>query len=282
MYTIICMVKVMKTIGKIAGAPVAMHLRGEMTDASVLKEVQERPGSSVHEIAERLNWTNGKVDGSVNRLVSQGKVKVRHSLRRGTLVKQVYPQEYVPKPHNLIEIPRNMIDEDLWKKTVHVYALSRSTIALSPRRVEEWEKRAFRREQISVRKGADVFKIEIPSFISEFYQLENSETSLSTTGDLALVTVESTALPVALPPTYPAEVGARITRFIMYEERVEGVPSCYPLSKIPMDLFRGEGKAEEIQVPSEIHSVRIMKKTELRAPISTNTSGSVQIPVEVR
>lgn len=208
----ICVVKAIRKRSLIAGAPVAMHLRGEMTDAIVLKEVQERPGSSVHEIAERLSWSNGRVDGSVNRLSSEGKVQVRHTLRRGMLVKRVYPLEYVPKPRNLIEIPRGMIEENLWKRMVHVYALSRSTIALSPRRVEEWDKRAFRKEQVSIRKSAEALKVELPNSIADFYQLENSETSLSTIGDLALVTVESTALPVALPSTYPAEeVGARVS-----------------------------------------------------------------------
>jgi len=273
------MTKVMKTMGKIAGAPVAMHLRGEMTDASVLKEVQERPGSSVHEIAERLGWSNGRVDSSVNRLSSEGKVQVRHSLRRGMLVKRVYPRRYVPKPHNLIEIPRSMIEEDIWKKMVHVYALSRSTIALSPRRVGEWDKRAFRKEQVSVRKSAKALKVELPNSIADFYQLENSETSLSTTGDLALVTVESTALPVALPPAYPAEeFGARITRILMYQ-RLEGIPSSYPLSQIRMDLFQGEGKAENIPVVSEM--VEMVKKTRERASISNSTSEFVQIPVEM-
>jgi DNA-binding MarR family transcriptional regulator len=278
------MVKVMKTIGKIAGAPVAMHLRGEVTDASVLKEVQGRPGSAVHEIAERLGWSNGRVDSSVNRLSSEGKVQVRHSLRRGMLVKRVYPRRYVPKPRNLIEIPRGMIEEDLWKKRVHVYALSRSTIALSPRRVEEWDKRAFRKEQVSVRKSAEALKVALPNSIADFYQLENSETSLSTTGDLALVTVESTALPVALPSSYPAEVGVQITRTFVYEERIriEDAPSCYPLSKVLMDLSKGEGSVKGISVPSEIHRVKIVKVAEERRSASTSGAESVQIPVEVQ
>jgi len=275
-------VRIVKTSGEVAGAPIAMHLRGERTDALVLKVVQEKHGSAVHEIAQRLNWTNGRVDGSVNRLVSQGKVKVKHSLQRGVLVKRVYPQEYVSKPHNLIEIPLNMIEEDLWTKTVQVYALSRSTIALSPRRVDEWDKRAFQRKQIHIRKGAEELTIELPRSISEFYQLENSETSLSTTGDLALVTVESTALTVALPPTYPAEVSVRVTRFLVFEERIEGVPPCYPLSKVHIDLLRGEGKAEGIPIVSEIHRAGVARKIEEKVSISTDRSDSIQVPVKVR
>ena len=269
----------MKIRNQVAGAPIAMRLKGEKTDALVLKTVQEKPGLVVHEIAERLNWTNGKVDGSVNRLISQGKVQVKHSLRRGILIKRVYPQEYVPRPRNVIEIPLNMIEEDLWKEKIYVYALSRSTVALSSRRIEEWDKRSFRREQISIRKGAEALTVELPNSISEFYQLENSETSLSTTGDFALITVESTALPVALPPTYPAEAGVKIARLLVFEERIEGVPSCYTFSRIRIDLFKGEAKAEGIPVTSEIHE--IVKKIEEKVSISTGSSESIQIPVEV-
>jgi predicted transcriptional regulator len=190
---------------RVAGAPLAMRKRGETTDALVLRKVELRPGSSVHDIAERLDWTNGRVDGSVNRLISQGKVRVRHVLRKGTLVKEVYPKEYVSKPHDVVEIPRNMIADDLWKETVEVYALSRTTIAISPDKVEEWDKRAFRQEQVSIQKSDKALEIRLPGSIADFYQLENSEISLSTVGNLALVTVESTLVPVALPATYPAE-----------------------------------------------------------------------------
>lgn len=201
---------------KVAGAPLVMRKRGEKTDAFVLTEVKQRPGSTVHEIAERLNWSNGRVDGSVNRLVSQGRIRVQHVLRKGTLVKRVYPIEHVSKPRDIVEIPRNMIDDKLWGETTEVYALSRTTIAISPNKIEEWEKRAFRRENVSIQRSDEALEIRLPRSISDFYQLENSEISLSTTGDLALVTVESTLMSVSLPPTYPAETmyALKYTRLI--------------------------------------------------------------------
>lgn len=267
------------TGSRVAGAPLTMRKRGEKTDALVLREVELRPGSTVHDIAVRLNWTNGRVDGSVNRLISQGKVRVRHILRKGTLVKEVYPKEYVPKPKDVVVIPRNMIDDDLWNGRVEVYALSRSTIAISPRRVEEWDERAFRKEQIEIRKRADALEIKLPSSISDFYQLDNSETSLSTAGDLALVTVESTTLPVALPPMYPAEVMHRVSRLLMVE-RIEGMASYSPFLRIYMDFVEGEGEAKQISIPFEFYRPGVLKRTEkIRA--LTGSSESVEIPVVV-
>lgn len=270
----------MRKRSQVAGAPIVMRKRGEKTDALVLTEVEGRPGSTVHEIAERLNWTNGRVDGSINRLVSRGKVKVQHALRKGILVKKVYPTEYVLKPRNIVHIPRNMIDDDLWKETVEIYALSRTTIAIAPTKVEEWEKRAFRREQISIQKTDEALEIRLPSSISNFYQLENSEISLSTTSNLALVTVESTLLPVALPPTYPVEAMYRYTR-IMILEQLEEIPSHSPISRIDLDIVDGKGEVKNIPISSEFFRHEVLKKAK-RIHTLTSSSTPVEIPVVVQ
>lgn len=267
---------VIMTRSRVAGAPLVMRKKGEETDAIVLKEVELRPGSTVHDIAERLDWTNGRVDGSVNRLTSKRKVEVRHTLRKGTLVKKVYPKGYVSKPRNMVEIPRNMIDDDLWNETVEVYALSRATIGISPRKVEEWDKKAFRREHISIRKSDEALEIRLPSSIADFYQLDNSEISLSTTANLALVTVESTLLPVALPPTYPAEAIYRFTRILMVE-RFEAIASYSPLSRIDVDFVEGKGEAKQIPIPLRSYRYEMPKKTE-RVRTHTGSSKSEEIP----
>lgn len=190
---------------RVVGAPIVMHWRGEETDASVLEKIKSMPGASIRDIAEHLKWSNGRVDGSVNRLVNQGKVRVKHYLKKGILFKSVYPSEYVPKPRNIVEIPNDML-ENTWKERAFVYSLSRSTIGISPRPVDEWDKKTFLREEVSVSKNEESTVITLPDSISEFYQIENSETSLSTVGDLALLTVEP-ILPVALPSTHPEEYG---------------------------------------------------------------------------
>lgn len=273
-------VMIMIKRSRVAGAPLVMRKRGEETDALVLREVELRPGSTVHDIAERLAWTNGRVDGSVNRLVSKGKVEVRHVLRKGILVKEVYPKGYVSKPRDMVEIPRNLIDEDLWNDTVEVYALSRATIGISPRKVEEWDKRSFRMEHVSIRKSDEALEIKLPSSIADFYQLDNSEISLSTTGNLALVTVESTLLPVALPPIYPAETMYRFTR-IMMVELFEEIASYSPLSSIDVDFVEGKGEAKQIPIPSGFYVYEVPKKRE-RIRAHTDSSESMGIPVVVK
>ena len=176
-----------------------MHKKGRSTDTAVLEEIIKKPGIAIAEIAENLEWTNGKIDGSVNRLVAEGKASVKHNLKRGMLVKTVYPAEFDKKQANLVQIPEEMVNCDLWREKAFVYALSRSTIGIAPHEVGEWGVKAFSAEYVSVEKRPEGVTLKLPERLAEFYQLENSEINLSAVGDLVLVTVE-TVLPVKFTP----------------------------------------------------------------------------------
>jgi hypothetical protein len=179
-----------------------MHVKGELTDSIVLEEIVKKPGLTVSEIADRLAWTNGKVDGSVNRLVLKEKASVKHCLRRGMLVKMVFPSEYSAKAPEVVEIPKGMMDDEVWQDSAIVYALSRSTIGISHKEIAEWDEEAFFKERVSIEASDENIVLNLPDRFARFYQLENSDISLSTIGNCVLVSVES-ILPVRLPPIYP-------------------------------------------------------------------------------
>lgn len=184
-------------MNQVSGAPITMHKKGQSTDAAVLKEILKKPGITVAEIAESLIWTNGKVDGSVNRLVAEGEAYVTHNLKRGMLIKLVYPSGFEKKPANLIEIPKELVNAELWMEKAYVYALSRTTIGIAHQEVAEWREKAITKDRVPVRKDENIV-LELPERVVDFYELANSETSLSAVGDLVLVTVE-TVLPVKVP-----------------------------------------------------------------------------------
>lgn len=259
-----------------------MHRKGEITDAIVLEEILKKPGITISEIAHSLRWTNGKVDGSVNRLVSEEKISVKHCLKRGMLVKMTYPAELPKIQRNLVEIPKEMIDYHLWKEKAFVYSLSRSTIGITRREVEEWDDKGLFKEPVSIRNNAESAIIELPEKISSFYQLDNSDVSLSTIGDLVLITVES-ILPVKLPAEYPEESKYVITRYQMTieRERIEGVTSYNPLSAI---LSREETKG--IKLMPEHLFTRSRKRPEEKIFSTASTSESynkrIKIPVEAK
>jgi len=258
-----------------------MRSRGMVTDDIVLEEVENRPGSSVREISERLNWTNGKVDGSVNRLVSQGKVKVKHYLKRGVLLKRAYPSRYISKLKDVIEIPKNMVEDALWKEKVYVYALSCSTIGISPQNVEEWDRKTFLREEVPLSRKKEILVIKIPSHVSEFYQLENSETSLSTVGILALLTIES-VLPVALPASYPEEFMVEMPSRLIWEARIEEISSFNPVSLISIDMFKGEAKGVPVSPTFPRFIVPPRKPRISENSSGTSESSLKEISVEVK
>ena len=187
-------------MNQLSGAPVVMHKKGRLTDVAVLEEITRKPGITIAEIAESLEWTNGKVDGSVNRLIVEGKASVKHNLKKGMLVKTVYPANFDTKHANLVQIPTELVNCDLWREKAFVYALSRSTIGIAPHEVGEWGAKAFSSEYVSVEKSPEAVTLKLPEKLAGFYQLENSEISLSAIGDLVFATVE-TVLPVKFTPT---------------------------------------------------------------------------------
>ena len=113
------------------------------------------------------------------------------------LVKTVYPKNFEKRPINQIEIPREMVNFDLWREKAFVYALSRSTVGIADREIAEWNGKSLSKEVVPIKKTDDNIVLELPSHFSDFYQLANSETALSAIGNLVFVTVE-TILPVKI------------------------------------------------------------------------------------
>lgn len=260
----------------VAGAPQYMQKRGRKTDVAVLAEVKKNPGLGINEIAERLGWTNGRVDGSVNRLISEEKVKVQHFVRRGVLVKKVYPIDYESKPSRLFEIPRELVREDLWTRNVHVYAVSRSTIGLSPVKRREWELRAAIKGEAEVTIAEDMLRVELPESFADFYHLENSETSLSLIGDSAIITVEATVIPVDVPPEYP-----EISTLGQYVEFEETMVEKTTITHKRLSLTLGkEGAEGQVKFDKDVNINDLVTITPIEQ-IDTSSARLIKKPVKV-
>lgn len=257
------------------GAPQFMKKKGEETDARIFEQIKRRPGVTIREIAESLGWTNGKVDGSVNRLINKGKLKVQHYFRRGTLVKKAFPKDYSVEI-GVIEIPKKMIDESLWKKSAYVYALSRAAVGLSPSKRKDWEELAVKKNEVPISRNVNDLVIELPPFFINFYQLENSETTLSTVGNSALVTVEPTILPVELPQTFPVLERVGITG------TVRGLGAITSVAKPPLTLRWDPRKEEEFERPlPEGFVIELFKLIESGPEMVRGTSQTNTLAIQV-
>lgn len=264
---------------KFSGAPITMHKQGKLTDAKVLEEVQKKPGSTVSEIAESLDWSNGKIDGSLNRLSCRGKIVVKHFLKNRILIKRAYPEDYQESPRNIIELPFENTKPELWRDCAYVYALSRSTIGLSPVENKEWAEKSLFNRCINFRKDKNRIDFMLPEKLEDFYQLENSEVSVSTLGDIALAIVEST-LPIDLPPTYPEE------RFIAHF-RTRTVRERFEVTSLGANfVYLKEGTTEEATITSTQGSFNIKKENKLNTFIQLTSDACnnkiIDIKAEVR
>jgi hypothetical protein len=239
---------------KLSGAPTTMHKQGQITDSIVLKEIMKKPGVTVSEIAETLRWSNGKTDGSINRLLLNKKIIIKHYLQRGMLLKRVYPENYLSRPKNIVELPTKIIDQKLWNKSAFVYALSRSTIGFAPEEIEEWNEKALFKDHVDFQKNKDNIQVMIPNNLEMFYQLENSDMSISTIGNLALVTVES-VLPVSLPPAYPEQRPIARLEFTVTRERIEGT------SLNARFVYLKEGITKQLTIFSEPNYTAVKKES---------------------
>jgi hypothetical protein len=227
-----------------------MRKRGEMTDQLVLDQIVGKPGLGVADIAKKLRWTNGRVDGSIGRLASEGKISVKHVLKRGALIKRVYPARYDIKMQNRLEVSKEMIKCDSWRDTALVYALSRSTIGVSSRALKEWDEKALLKDCVRVEKNDKGIVIVLPDRVSDFYHLGNSDISLSTTDDFLLVTVES-VLPVEFSPLHGEEIAAPEVHFEEEEAFMvisfgnPGVSSFGEFQSVGLYRRRGEFKVRD-------------------------------------
>lgn len=163
---------------------------GDETDGILLQVIRENPRLSLYELAQEVGWGVGKVDGSVKRLLREGKVKEEYFVRNGRRVKLVSSVDYKPSP-DVFDIPKDVVDSNFsWRGEVFVYGLDRLTIGVSGRVVEEWEERAFMKARVSVRESEKSFVFALPREFVEFYALEKTITGMSIVGDIVLLTME--------------------------------------------------------------------------------------------
>jgi len=71
---------------RVMDAPAVMKEQGKETDELVYSYIRENPDSTIREIAEHYDVSNGRVDHSINRLKEKGLVEVSYFRRNKGLV----------------------------------------------------------------------------------------------------------------------------------------------------------------------------------------------------
>jgi hypothetical protein len=163
--------------------------RGLKSDNALLAMIKEYPGLSQYELAKKLKWQSGKIDGSIRRILNQKKIIIKILERNGRHVNLVYPEDL--KPANTVEVPTKLlhVGNPTWLNTAFVYALDSSTIGISGHAMPDWEQISCFMEEIPIERNAGKFVLKIPEKIKKFYDLERKHRVVSINGNDILITV---------------------------------------------------------------------------------------------
>ena len=80
---------------------------------------------------------------------------------------------------NEIEVPKDMLPDAPKAKSVRGYALSRHTIGVSFKPVEEWARRALWEGEVKVEETADSIIFLLPKVLMSFYNITQDSITVS-------------------------------------------------------------------------------------------------------
>jgi hypothetical protein len=163
--------------------------KGKESDKILLETIKKYSGLSQYELAKKLGWPSGHIDGSIRRLLNANEIFIRVLERNGRRVNLVYAKDQ--KPSNIIEVPMDLLrtGNPVWNDSAFVYALDSSTIGISGEEMPEWEEISCFLEKIPIRKSAGTAVLQIPEKIVRFYNMEKRHRVVSVNGNTILVTI---------------------------------------------------------------------------------------------
>ncbi|MEM3550894.1 MAG: helix-turn-helix domain-containing protein, partial [Candidatus Bathyarchaeia archaeon] len=169
--------------------------RGEESDEILLETIKQFPGLSQYELGKKLGWKTGRVDGSIRRLLNEGKIVIKVLERNGRRVNLVYPKE--EKPRGVIEVSAELLEaanllqaaNPAWNEYAYVYALDSSTIGISGSEMPEWKEISCFLEKTPIQKADNKILLKIPERFWRFYNMERKHSVVSINGNNILITV---------------------------------------------------------------------------------------------
>jgi hypothetical protein len=163
--------------------------RGLESDKILLETIKALPGLSQYELAQKLKWPSGRIDGSIRRLLKGKKIFIRIMERNGRHVNLVYPEDL--KPADTIEVPAKLlhVGNPTWLNSAFVYGLDSSTIGISGRAVPEWAEISCFAGEVPITQDAEKVVVQIPEKIKRFYNFEQKHRVVSVNGNNLLITI---------------------------------------------------------------------------------------------
>ena len=168
--------------------------RGLESGNLLLGTVITYPGLSQYELAKKLNWQSGKVDGAIRRLVNQKLVTISRTERNGRIVNLIYPRNTTPPDVVAVPVKLLRFENGEWLDRAFVYALDSTTIGIAGYEIPEWKESAAFTEEIPVRREKKKMVLKIPEKFSRFYGIGKRHTAASVNGNAVLITISGNIL----------------------------------------------------------------------------------------
>lgn len=176
-------------------------MKGRKSEQILLEIIRNYPGLSQYELAKKVKWKMGHVDGTIRRLLNSNEVFIAVVDRNGRKVNLVYPKDQ--KPANIIEVPNNFLKRGnpSWHEKAFIYALDSSTIGISGRELPEWNEISCFSSSIPMENVEGKISIRIPENFVRFYNLEKKHRVVSINGNNILVTISGDILEMKRYPS---------------------------------------------------------------------------------
>ncbi|GEM_PF-837743 len=174
---------------------------GEESDKILLDKVRQLPGLTIYELSKELEWTKGRVQGSVNRLLEQNILRKKKVVLNDRILTKIFPTEYKESEVGVVEVNSEVVDPKLWKTHAFAGAMNRVLIKIVPEEmVDAITGKAFFYEKIPIEYRTSTVTFKLPQRLRDFYMLDNSILGVSTNvkGDAVLVTIEGTTAEVSV------------------------------------------------------------------------------------
>jgi len=169
--------------------PESVHVkRSRITNDALFHEIEQEPGLSKYKLTKKLNWSMGKTDGAINRLLDSGRIFIKEIERDGRKVKLVYPKTMIP--NNNIRIPKSELEisNSLWSTEAHFFGLDSDTIGITGEEYAPWKHSRYRQKAM-VKDDGDDISISFPTEFQAFYNLPTKHFSISVNSNRVILTI---------------------------------------------------------------------------------------------
>jgi len=160
----------------------------------LLTTIRKEPGLSLYELGQVMRWSNGKVDGSLRRLLNERKIVINAIERNGRPVHLAYPKQRLP--YNIVEIPKSLLNlgNPTWKDVAFFYALDNLSLGITGKRFPDWERVSSFSGKAKLLNKKDRFVVTIPEKFANFYRLSEKHLTKSIADNNVLLTIDGTII----------------------------------------------------------------------------------------